>query len=234
VGVAITDTATGLYAHGAIMAALISREKTGKGIWIDCNLFESQIAGLANIASNHLIAGQEAGRHGTSHPSIVPYQVFPCKDGFIMIGAGNEGQFKNLVENVLRMPELLTDSRFANNCARVENRDALVKIITDVLVQNTRDHWLSEFGGLGVPFGPINNIAETFAHPQAIAREVVVEVEHPRAGKIKLVAPAVSYNGRRMPVTRPPPWLSQHTTEVLTELGYSLEEINEFRSKKVV
>jgi len=216
------------------MAALISRGKTGKGVWIDCNLFESQIAGLANIASNYLIAGQEAGRHGTSHPSIVPYQVFPCKDGFIMIGAGNEVQFKKLVENVLRVPELLSDSRFINNRARVENRNVLVKIITDVLMQNTRDYWLSEFKGLGVPFGPINNIAETFSHPQAIAREVVVEAEHPRAGKIKLVAPAVSYNGKRMPVTRPPPWLSQHTTEVLTELGYSLKEIDEFRSKRVI
>ncbi|KAF9778686.1 CAIB/BAIF family enzyme [Thelephora terrestris] len=234
VGVASTDIATGLYAHGAIMAALISREKTGKGVWVDCNLFESQIAGLANIASNYLIAGQEASRHGTSHPSIVPYQLFPCKDGFIMIGAGNEKQFKKLVENILHMPELLTDPRFANNNARVENRDALVKIITDVLLQNTRNYWLSKFEGLGVPFGPINNIAETFAHPQARAREIVVEVEHPRAGKIKLVAPAVSYNGRRMPITRPPPWLSQHTTEVLTELGYSSEEISKLRSNRVI
>jgi len=151
-----------------------------------------------------------------------------------MIGAGNEKQFKKLVENILHMPELLTDPRFANNNARVENRDALVKIITDVLLQNTRNYWLSKFEGLGVPFGPINNIAETFAHPQARAREIVVEVEHPRAGKIKLVAPAVSYNGRRMPITRPPPWLSQHTTEVLTELGYSSEEISELRSNRVI
>jgi len=177
VGVASTDIATGLYTHGAIMAALISRKKTGKGVWIDCNLFESQIAGLVNIASNYLIAGHEAGRHGTSHPSIVPYQVFPCKDGFIMIGAGNEGQFKKLVENILHMPELLSDSRFVSNRARVENRDALVKIITDVLMQNIRDHWLSQFKELGIPFGPINNIAETFAHPQAVARGAVVEVE---------------------------------------------------------
>lgn len=109
VGVAVTDISTGLYAHGAIMAALLSRQQTGEGAWIDCNLFESQVrwcvsvcdvasdlgaklAGLANIASNYLIAGQEAGRHGTAHPSIVPYQVFPCQDGFIMFGAGNDRQ----------------------------------------------------------------------------------------------------------------------------------------------
>ncbi|CAE6456502.1 CaiB/baiF CoA-transferase family protein C7orf10 homolog [Rhizoctonia solani AG-1 IB] len=92
VGVAVTDISTGLYAHGAIMAGLLSRQQTGKGVWIDCNLFETQIAGLANIASNYLIGNKEASRHGTSHPSIVPYQVFPCKDGFIMIGAGNEKQ----------------------------------------------------------------------------------------------------------------------------------------------
>ena len=110
VGVAATDIATGLYAHGAIMAALISRQQTNKGIWIDCNLFESQviisyfsyrdtvnylqIAGLVNIASNYLIAGQEASRHGTAHPSIVPYEVFPCKNGYLMIGAGNNKQVR--------------------------------------------------------------------------------------------------------------------------------------------
>ena len=124
VGVAATDIATGLYAHGAIMAGLLSREKTGQGVWIDCNLFESQVcgacngafhapinrcrriwqlAGLANIASNYLIAGEEGGRHGTAHPSIVPYQVFPCKDGFIMIGAGNDKQVRPGMSYMLRL-----------------------------------------------------------------------------------------------------------------------------------
>ena len=121
VGVAATDIATGLYTHGAIMAALLSRQKTGKGCWIDCNLFESQvcsqqplkppssqltpfqIAGLANIASNYLVAGQEASRHGTAHPSIVPYQVFRCKDGFIMIGAGNDKQVGSSLSNLEEM-----------------------------------------------------------------------------------------------------------------------------------
>ncbi len=92
VGVAVTDISTGLYAHGAILAGLFSRQKTGKGVWIDCNLFETQISGLANVASAYLVAGKEGARHGTAHPSIVPYQVFPCKDGYLMIGAGNDRQ----------------------------------------------------------------------------------------------------------------------------------------------
>ncbi|KAG2010122.1 CAIB/BAIF family enzyme [Coprinopsis cinerea AmutBmut pab1-1] len=166
VGVAATDIATGLYAHGAIMAALLSRQQTGKGVWIDCNLFETQIAGLANIASNYLVAGKEASRHGTAHPSIVPYQVFPCRDGFLMIGAGNNKQFKTLAEKILKNPTLATDPRFSTNDARVANRTELVKIISEALMEEDREHWLQQFKGLGVPFGPINNIQQTFEHPQ--------------------------------------------------------------------
>ncbi|KAF9454814.1 CoA-transferase family III [Macrolepiota fuliginosa MF-IS2] len=234
VGVAATDIATGLYAHGAIMAGLLSRQQTGKGVWIDCNLFETQIAGLANIASNYLVAGKEASRHGTAHPSVVPYQVFPCKDSFLMIGAGNNKQFKLLAEKVLEDPSLSDNPRFMSNDARVRNRTELIKIISDKLVQHDRNYWLKKLTGLGIPFGPINNIQQTFEHPQAIARQVTAEVEHSRAGKIKLVAPAVSYNGQKMPVSRPPPWLSEHTNEVLEELGYSVEHIAELRGKGIV
>ncbi|TCD63020.1 hypothetical protein EIP91_006083 [Steccherinum ochraceum] len=234
VGVAATDIATGLYTHGAILAALLSRQKTGRGVWIDANLFESQLAGLANVASNYLISGTEAVRHGTAHGSIVPYQMFPCKDGFLMIGAGNDKQFRLLCEKILKRPELASDPKFATNLSRVANRKEIVQIISDTLTQHERDYWLQEFSGLGVPFGPINNIKQTFEHPQAIARGSVVDVEHPRAGKIKLVAPAVAYNGKKMPITRPPPYLSQHTSEVLQELGYSFEEIAVLRAKAII
>ncbi|OBZ71750.1 Succinate--hydroxymethylglutarate CoA-transferase [Grifola frondosa] len=234
VGVAATDIATGLYAHGAIMAALLSRQRTGKGVWIDCNLFESQLAGLANIASNYLIAGQEASRHGTAHPSIVPYQVFPCKDGYLMIGAGNDKQFKILAEKILNKPELVSNAKFSSNNARVANRAELIAIITQVLMQHSRSYWMENFVGLGVPFGPINNISQTFEHPQAVARGMIVEVKHPRSGKIKLVAPPVTYNGVRMPVNRPPPWLSQHTVEILKELGYAEAHISELKKGGII
>ncbi|KAG6329757.1 hypothetical protein ID866_9331 [Astraeus odoratus] len=217
---------TGLYAHGAIMAGLRSVSQTGDGA--------AQLAGLANIASNYLIAGNEGSRHGTSHPSIVPYQVFPCRDGFLMIGAGNDKQFKLLAAIILQKPELADDPRFSTNAARVTNREELIHIISTALKQHDRSHWIDRFTGIGVPFGPINNIKQTFAHPQAVARCSTVEVDHPRAGKVRMVAPPVTYNGKRMPVRRPPPWLSQHTTEVLQELGYSESDIASLRSKRIV
>jgi succinate--hydroxymethylglutarate CoA-transferase len=198
VGVAVTDILTGHYAHSGVLAALIKRGKTGKGSRVECSLFESQIASLANIGANYLIAGQEATRWGTSHPSIVPYQVFPTKDSYIMLSAGNDRQFGILCgEEVLNKPEWITDERFATNGKRVSNRELMITSINEVLAQRTTQEWVDRLTGKGLPFAPINNIAQTFAHPQAKARGVVEEVEHPRAGKIKLAAAAVTYDGNK-------------------------------------
>ncbi|KAG9315578.1 CAIB BAIF family enzyme [Chiua virens] len=249
VGVAVTDIMTGLYAHGAIMAGLCSVNQTGKGVWIDCNLFETQIAGLANIASNYLIAGQEASRHGTGHPSIVPYQVFPCKDGFLMIGAGNDKQFRLLTATILQKPEFADDARFSTNTARVANREALVDIISQALKQHNRDYWIERLTGVGIPFGPINNIGQTFAHPQAMARGSTVEIDG-WTTFLRIASPRrQSSNGRATGYLQ---WQKDASKtaaalvittyhgasvvrlQILQELGYSVNEIARLRASKVV
>ncbi|GAA6031267.1 hypothetical protein JCM8097_005575 [Rhodosporidiobolus ruineniae] len=233
VGVAITDLTTGLYAKSSILAALLSRAQTGVGVHIDVNLFESQIASLANIASNFLIAGQEATRQGTSHPSIVPYQVFSTQDGFIMIGAGNDGQFRKF-SALLGRAEWASQEEYKSNSQRVANRGTLVPLIQEALQERTTKEWLEKFKGGGFPFAPVNTIRQTFEHEHTQARGMVREVDHPRAGKIKLVAPAVQYNGERVELTRPPPVLRQHSVEVLRELGYSDRKIVDLQQKGVV
>ncbi|GAA5847606.1 hypothetical protein JCM3766R1_000808 [Sporobolomyces carnicolor] len=233
VGVAITDLTTGLYVKGAILAALFGRTQTGQGVHIDANLFDSQLASLANIASNYLIAGQEATRQGTSHPSIVPYQVFSTQDGFIMIGAGNDSQFKKF-STILERPEWHSDPLYSTNSSRVANRRELVSLITDALSEQPTAYWLEHFKGQGFPFAPVNDIRGTFEHPQTKARDLVREVQHPRAGNIKLVSPAIMYNGHRMEFSRPPPVLRQHTVEVLRELGLKDEKIARLQQENVI
>jgi len=151
-----------------------------------------------------------------------------------MIGAGNDHQFHVFCSKVLEHEQLATDIRYRTNSARVENRSELVSQITSILETQDRAYWIQRLTGLGIPFGPINNIRQTFEHPQVLARELVVEVDHPRAGPIKLVGPAVKYNDHRMKVTRPPPYLGEHTREVMLELGYTDEAVNGLMLERVI
>nr|XP_024657429.1 succinate--hydroxymethylglutarate CoA-transferase [Maylandia zebra] len=164
-GVAMTDLATGLYAHGAVMAALLQRQKTGRGVHIDCNLLSSQVSCLSHIAANYLNAGKEARRWGTAHESIVPYQGFKTKDGHIVVAAGNEKQFVRVCQ-VMELTELTEEPKYKSNKLRVENRKQLLHTLSQRFLQETTADWLKKFKGSGVPVGPINSIQEVFSEPQ--------------------------------------------------------------------
>lgn len=179
-GLGLTDMSTGLYLHGAIIAALYSRKDTGKGQKIDASLFESQVSLLSNVAMSWLNVGEEAARWGTEHPSIVPYQAFQTKDSYLVIGATNDRQFRILCQ-LLGQSELATDIRFVDNSARVQNRLELKELYEPVFRKRTTQEWLAVLEGSGMPYGPINTIEQVFSHPQTAARNMVQSLPHDAA-----------------------------------------------------
>ena len=205
-GVALTDISTGLFTHGAILAALYQREKTGKGQRLDASLMESQLAVLANIGQNWLLQPNETKlkpkKWGSAHPSIVPYQAFTCKDGLDMVvGAGNDAQFERLCEAIGLKTTLLDDQtnfkKFSKNKDRIKNREELLVILKKTFLNETRKHWLSLFEniGKGLPFGPIRDVGEAFYDEQAIHRDMVIYADHPTIGKLPLAGFPVKYSG---------------------------------------
>ncbi|OMJ27755.1 Succinate-hydroxymethylglutarate CoA-transferase [Smittium culicis] len=235
VGVAITDVVTGLYAHGAIMAALISRSKTNVGQHLDINLLGSQLSALVNIGSNYLIGNTEASRWGSEHPSIVPYRNYQTKTDPICIGGGNDSQFKSLVKS-LDLTEILSSAdEFSSNSLRVKNRAKVDSIIQTKLNTMTRDEVIKALENKGVPHAPINNMQQTFEHPQVLARNLVANINHKYVGNIKIVQPAVTYSNSPATIRLPPPMLGQHTESVLKDiLNYSKESVNNLCSEGVI
>ncbi|XP_014475292.1 PREDICTED: succinate--hydroxymethylglutarate CoA-transferase [Dinoponera quadriceps] len=234
VGVAMTDLATGLYAHGAIMAALLQRSRTNKGQWIQCNLLSTQIASLINIASNYLNGGKDATRLGSEHESIVPYEAFPTRDGYMTVGAGSDLQFVDLVKR-LQLPELADDEKFQDNTARVEHRTELLRILRGTFEKKTNQEWSAVLEGATFPYGAVNSIREVFDDPHVKYTHLVQEVDHPITGKMKLVGPPVTYSYATNAVRSPPPVLGQHTEEVLRNiLKYSDDKIENLMAQKIV
>ncbi|KAF5097001.1 hypothetical protein D0Z03_001504 [Geotrichum reessii] len=235
VGVAVTDLTTGLYAVNSIMASLIQRSKTGKGQYLDICLSDCQVVTLANIASSALISGKpDSGRQGTAHPSICPYQAFETKGGgSIMIGGGNDNLYR-LVCDALGKPEWKEDSRFLTNALRVKHRDVLVPAMTEITKTKTTKEWLEIFEGRKFPYASVNDIQTTLNHPHVLARDMVVTLDHPACGEIKMVNTPVKYSETQPTIRSAPPLLGQHTDEVIKDLGYSEDEITVLKKEGVI
>ena len=233
-GVALTDLATGLYAHGAIMAALFQRQKTGVGQRISANLLSTQVSCLVNLGANYLMAGQEAKRWGTAHESIVPYQAFATSDGYLTVGGGNDRQFRELCHRI-GCTQLSSDPKYLTNSLRVKHRRELIDQLAEIMSTKSNAEWINIFNGANFPYGPINSLSQVFTDPQVKHNRLVQEIDHPTAGTVKLVGPPVEFSGSGNRIRLPPPELGEHTESVLRDrLGYSLTYIQELRNSGVI
>jgi crotonobetainyl-CoA:carnitine CoA-transferase CaiB-like acyl-CoA transferase len=205
VGVAVSDLTTGLYAAAGILGALRQRDSTGRGQYLDLSLLDCQVAGLANVASGFLVSGDAPQRYGNAHPHIVPYELFAAADGPFILAAGNDAQWRRLCA-VLGQPEWATDPRFATNAARVEHRETLCALLRERLARRPRAEWLALLQAAGVPAGPVQELDEVFTDPQVQVRGMVQEVEHPTAGRLRLVANPLL---REATPAAPPPRLGE-------------------------
>jgi formyl-CoA transferase len=228
VGVAVVDLFTGLYTTVAILSALFRRERTGEGADIDMALFDTQLAMLANQASNALVSGKDPPRQGNTHPNIVPYQPFDASDQPLVIAVGNDRQFTRLAE-LCGHPEWVGDERFANNGARVANRAEMVELVSKSIRKKSADEWFAELEAAGIPAGPINTISQALADVQARHRQTVQTL----AGMPTVGSP-VRIDGNRADSDLPPPALGQHTAEVLASLDLDPADVDRLKSTGVV
>ncbi|CAO3404071.1 CaiB/BaiF CoA-transferase family protein [Azospirillum sp. 11R-A] len=234
VGVAVTDIFTGLYATIGIMGALAHRDRTGEGQQVDLALLDVQVAVLANQAMNCLVGGKAPQRLGNAHPNIVPYQAFATRDGYIILAVGNDGQFAKFC-TVAGRPELAKDERYATNPARVANRKELVALLEELIRTRDSQDWLGALEQVGVPCGPINDLAAVFEDPQVKARNIHQDLPHPTQGSVPTVASPIRYSGTPLVHDTAPPTLGQHTDTVLAEaLGLGEADIAALREKGVI
>jgi formyl-CoA transferase len=228
VGVAVVDLFTGLYTAVAILSALYAREKSGEGAHIDMALFDTQLAMLANQASNALVSGKDPPRQGNTHPNIVPYQPFDAADQPIIIAVGNERQFARLAE-MCGHPEWTGDQKFASNAERVANRGEIVRLVGQAIAQKPAAEWLAQLDAAGIPAGPINRISQALGDVQAQHRQMVRTI----AGA-PLVGSPVRFDGERAESELPPPALGEHTAEVLAQIGIGGRAIEQLSAAGVI
>jgi crotonobetainyl-CoA:carnitine CoA-transferase CaiB-like acyl-CoA transferase len=209
VGVAVTDVFTGVYAATAILAALVQRGRTGEGQHIDMALMDVATSVMANQSLNYLTSGKAPQKMGNAHPNLAPYAVFDCADGWIILAIGNDSQYQKLCD-LLALPDMATDPKFTTNADRVANRAEMTARLTAATSQMTKADLLAACEAKGVPAGPINDLAETFADPQVIARGLQIAPEG-----LPGVRSPFTFSGATLSLDRPAPTLGQHQALVL-------------------
>ena len=219
VGVGIADIMCGMYAASAILAALHHRDRTGEGQYIDLSLLDTQVAWLANVGLNYLTSGEVPQRLGNEHPNIVPYNVMAASDGHVILAVGNDSQFAKFCE-FAGVPALAADTRFVTNEKRVANRRALYALLEPVLKLKPQHDWVAGLARLGVPCSPVNTVNQVFDDPQIKAREMRLSMPHVLAGKgtVDLIANPIRFSATPVAYREAPPFLGQHSEEVLKEL----------------
>ncbi|MGR2825353.1 CoA transferase [Acinetobacter sp. 1124_18A] len=232
VGVAFSDLATGLYSTIAIQAALLNRHVTGLGQYIDMALLDVQIATMANQGMNYLSSDNIPKRYGNAHANIVPYQVFKASDRDFIIACGNDTQFIQLCRSI-GLPDLPNDVRFTRNADRIKHRDEIIEILSNHFLTKTADKWVDAIYAAKVPVGVINNLEQAFQEPQVIAREMLVEMNHPQREKLKVIGSPIKLSRTPVEYKTAPPLLGEHTQVVLGRI-VSLEKLDELKKKGVI
>jgi formyl-CoA transferase/CoA:oxalate CoA-transferase len=233
VGVAVTDIAAGMFAAFGVLAALHARARTGAGQLVDASMLDGQAAWMTYQAGYYFATGENPKRLGTAHPSLVPYQSFRAKDGFVNVAVGSEGIWTRFV-TAIGAPHLAGDPRFGTNADRVHHRDALVALLEPIFAPKTMAEWSEIFESAGVPAGPIYLLSDLFSDPQIRHRQMVVGVDHPRAGRIMQTGVPVKLSATPGRIASPPPLLGEHTDRILLELGYDAAQIAALRDRGAI
>ena len=233
VGFSLVDLFTGMMTYGSILTALLHRDNTGEGQWIDSSLLDGQVAASSYHATGYLATGKEPHRMGSGHPSLVPYQSFTSSDGYFILGCANQGLWERMCQAIGR-PDFLEDPRFTTNTDRVEHRAECVELLTEIFRTESTEHWVKLIVDAGIPCGPINKVSEVVNNPQVLARNMVVDIPHPEVPDLRVPGPPLKLTSTPPTVRRYPPLLGEHNEEILADAGYNPEQISQLRKKGVI